>query len=155
MLANTARAITDRVQVPVAIAAQSSALPPPPWPLKGTPMSSCRPVSVPNRYRASSPPSAKAANSKSACDGEALWPIHKHEAKLRHEYDDAIIDYRNEKEAWDAARASAKKKGKGDKGDWHAIAKALEAIGAEPARPLDPLLVAEEPSYGKVCASCS
>lgn len=150
MLANTARAITDRVQVPIAIAAQSV--------LAAATLAAQghANVELPTGERPKPLSSffatiGESGERKSACDGEALWPIHKHEAKLRHEYDDAIIDYRNEKEAWDAARASAKKKGEGDKGDWHAIAKALEAIGAEPARPLDPLLVAEEPSYEGLC----
>jgi Protein of unknown function (DUF3987) len=135
--------IADRVQTPLPLAGQSvlaaASLIVQPHANVRLPISehSIRPVSE-NFITC-----ANSGDRKSSSDDEATWPVHKREAKLREEHDDAMESYLNNKEAWDHARAKAKKDCKGDKG---AIAAALAAIGPAPQKPLKPLLTFSEPT---------
>src|SRR5262249_1264969 len=66
------------------------------------------------------------------------------ERRLREQYDLALPDYRNDKDAWEKARDVAKNRAKGDRG---AIKAALDKLGPTPAAPLLPMLTCEEPTY--------
>ena len=56
--------------------------------------------------------------------------------------------YKNDQEAWEAARQTAKKQSKGNRA---AIKAALDAIGSAPAQPPDPLLTCPEPTFEGLC----
>ncbi len=82
---------------------------------------------------------AASGERKSACDAEALWGVRKHEANLREQYDEALLSYVNEKDAWDRQRQQVL----GDKQLCKDIASkkaALDDLGPEPTPPLSPLI---------------
>lgn len=79
---------------------------------------------------------------KSAANGEAMRPVRRHEARLREHYDEAVIDHRRAKRAFDVAIANAEK----TKGDRHEIKLAIGAVGEEPPAPLLPILTTDEPT---------
>ena len=113
ILGAAARAIHDRVRAPVAIGAQS---------VLGAATLAVQghaDVVLPIGNGQSRPVScylvtiAETGERKSACDTEALWPVRKHEAKLRERYERDWPDYQNDKLAWERARDAAVKKGRG------------------------------------------
>lgn len=148
ILAGAARAIQDRVQAPVAIGAQSvvgaatiavqghADIVLPIGPGQVRPLSSYL-ITV-----------ALTGERKSASDTEAMWPIRQRELVLREQYETDALEYANDKAAYDAARAAAIKKSKGNRAE---IRAALEAIGPAPLPPLTPLLTCEEPTYEGMC----
>lgn len=87
---------------------------------------------------------------KSAVDAEALWPMRKREAALREAYDAANPTYKNDKEAWEKARDAAIK-ATSVKGDRARMKAALDALGAAPLPPLEPVLTCGEPTYEGLC----
>jgi hypothetical protein len=146
VLGGAARAITDRVQVPIALAAQSvlstSALVVQAHGDVRLPIGGklhVRPLSENHGTTAVS------GERKSTADDIATWPVRKHERDLREDHKEAMSSYRDQKEAWDDARNKAKKDC--NKGDKAALAAALKAVGPEPDRPLDPLMLCEEPTF--------
>jgi hypothetical protein len=148
-LGSAAKAIHDRVQAPIAICAQSVlasatlavqahanvVLP------IGT-SGHAKPIS---NYFCSI---AASGERKSACDAEAARAIREHEAMLRTRRDQEWPNYLNESEAWKAARDKAKTKGKGDR---DAIKQALDDCGPAPIVPLEPVLLAPEPTFEGLC----
>jgi len=148
VLGAAARAIQDRVQAPIAICAQSvlaaAALGAqghadvvlPIGPGQPRPLSSYL-VTI-----------AVSGERKSACDANAMWPIHKREAALRERYDGDSLAYVNDRAAHDRARDMALKAGKGDRA---AIRDALDRLGPEPAAPRVPMLTCPEPTYEGLC----
>jgi hypothetical protein len=91
---------------------------------------------------------AASGERKSAVDTEALWPIRKREADLRVEHEAKLLDYLNDKEAWDVARDH---KVKACKGDRVCIKSELGALGSPPQAPLTPLLTCPEPTFEGLC----
>jgi len=85
---------------------------------------------------------------KSACDEQALWPVSKHEARLREQHTHALPDFINDKLSWDKARERAVKSGGGNRA---ATKTALDALGPSPASPLEPMLTCPEPTYEGLC----
>jgi hypothetical protein len=143
LLGGAVRAIADRVQVPTALAGQSvlaaASLIVQPHANVRLPISehSIRPVA---EYFITP---ATSGDRKSSSDAEAIWPLHRREAKLREAHEEALKQFLNNKEAFDHARAKTKKECKGDK---NAIAAALAAIGPAPQKPLKPMLTFGEPT---------
>ena len=145
VLRNATLAITDHIQVPPAIAAQS---------VLAAATLSVQPhadVLLPIGERHIQPVSvdlaetlAGSADRKTTSDKEATWPIRKHEKTLRAEHKLALATYRNAKEAHDAARQQVRTRIKGDAA---AIKDELDLIGPEPLEPLSPTLIFGEPSY--------
>ena len=80
---------------------------------------------------------------KSTVDRLALAPAHKIEAGFRERYGEEKQAYANAKEAWDAARAHAKKFAKGDKA---ALMNAFARMGPEPRLPAQPMLLVADPT---------
>ncbi|MFG1282271.1 YfjI family protein [Xanthobacter autotrophicus] len=134
VLARGAGAIARKVGVPDALAAQavlsSAALAAQAHADVQLPFGQCRPLSLYHITVAGS------GDRKSSADNEALWPFRKRERALREAYESALED-------WGAANAA-----------WHAKRKRLEAdrqvedlkgalldLGAEPAKPLLPMLI--------------
>jgi hypothetical protein len=85
---------------------------------------------------------------KSATDGLALDPIRSREAVLHEAYLAEMPGYINEKAAWEEAR---KKACSSNKGNLAAIRAALDRLGPEPAAPLHPLLMCQEPTFEGLC----
>lgn len=82
---------------------------------------------------------AESGDRKSGVDREALAAVKEVERDLDREKDEADLIYGAELEAWNAARRNiVGKKGEVDRA---AMAARLLALGPEPDRPLDPLLV--------------
>lgn len=141
ILEGAALAIHDRTQAPLAICAQSvlaaAALATQGHADVELPTGQRRPLS--NFFLTI----AATGERKSACDHHALWPIHKREAALREAYAPEAEAYANDRDAFEAARRKALTKGK----DRASMRAALEAIGPEPAAPLEPILTAPEPTF--------
>jgi hypothetical protein len=147
-LGSAARAIKDHVQAPLAICGQS-VLGAATLAVQGhadveLPMGHAKPTS---NYFVSV---AATGERKSAADKEALWPIHKRETALRETYDAAKQTYENEKKAWEKARNDAIKEKK-IKCNPAAMKAALDALGAAPHPPLEPVLTCGEPTYEGLC----
>lgn len=148
VLGAAAGAINDRVQAPIAIAGQS---------VIGAATLTVQghaDVVLPIGRGQAKPVSsyfmtvAATGERKTASDVEALWPVRKREAALREAYCAELLHYENAKTAWDKARDSAVKKGRGDRA---AIEAALDALGAAPAAPLQPMLTCPEPTFEGLC----
>jgi hypothetical protein len=142
VLAPAARAIHNRAQAPLAIAAATLAVQAHAdvtLPIGG---GRTRPIS---NYFASV---AATGERKSECDQQSGWPIRKHEKALRDKYDVDLPAYINDKAGWDKARDTAMKRGKGDRA---AIKAALNALGPEPSPPLVPMLTCPEPTFEGLC----
>ena len=86
---------------------------------------------------------AESGERKSAVDRLATAGIASVEEKWRLEWQIAQPAYDNEKEAYEAARAYAKRTQKGDRG---ALQKALAEIGNAPVPPLHPILIVSDPT---------
>ena len=82
---------------------------------------------------------------KSAVDNQALWPHRKHQIKLRDDYGIKFLAYQRESEAYEKSKQEVLR-AKGNKG-LDAKKRALEALGRPPIPPLEPLIIAEEPTY--------
>ena len=143
ILGNAAKGITDLVQCPLAIAACSvlavASLATQPHvdvvhPATGHPL----PVSL---FLLSS---AESGERKSAADKEALGPVRQHEKFAIEEYKLAFARWRNQAEAWEATRATIKKKAKGN---WRELEEALLALGDEPKAPAKPYVTVSEPTF--------
>jgi hypothetical protein len=131
VLGSAARAIHDRVRAPLAICGQSvlaaATLAAQAHANIELPMGHARPVS--SFYLSV----AASGERKNGVDQEALWPVRKREAALREAHDSKALAHANAREAWDAARRAAIKRGKGDR---NAIRAALDALGPAPQSPV-------------------
>jgi Protein of unknown function (DUF3987) len=141
VLANAARAIEDRVQVPSAIAAQSvlaaAALAVQAHANIQTPFGQTKPISC---FFVTI---AESGDRKTACDEIAAKAVQEREADLRLQYDIDVVGYNADKRAYDAAI----KKAQSGKVDRATIRRNVEAVGAEPSEPLIPMLVCDEPTF--------
>ena len=142
VLAPAARDIHDRIQAPLAICGQS-VLAAATLAVQGhanvkLPTGHGRPLS---NYLVTV---AATGEHKSAVDHEALWPVRKREAVLREALAAEQLAYENAREAWDAARKTAIKKGNGNR---TLIEQTLDALGPPPLPPLEPVLTCPEPTY--------
>jgi hypothetical protein len=146
VLAPAARAIHDRVQAPLAICGQSvlgaATLATQAHANIELPTSHAQPLSS---YLVTV---AGTGERKSAVDREALSPVRMREATLREIHRTDVLAHRNTTEAWEAARKTAIRRGKGDRA---AIRAALDALGPAPIAPLVPLLTCAEPTYEGMC----
>jgi hypothetical protein len=148
VLAAAARAIHDRIQAPLAICGQSvlgaATLATQGHANVELPMGHAKPLSNDLVSVAAS------GERKNAVDQEALGPIRKREAALREAYNAAKPTYENDKEAREKAR-DAGTKAEGVKGDRARMSAALDALGAPPLAPLEPVLTCGEPTYEGLC----
>lgn len=87
---------------------------------------------------------AESGERKSAADAEALAPVHQHEKAMADAYKSLHGRWRNSHEAWEASRATLKRK---SKGDWQALERDLSALGEEPKAPPKPHIIVTEPTY--------
>lgn len=87
---------------------------------------------------------AGSGDRKSAVDKELGWALEKHERNLTDDLATAKADYRNDLEAYETARATAKTKT--SKLGRNAIAEALDAVGKAPEPPLDAVVAFPEPT---------
>lgn len=78
---------------------------------------------------------------KSSADSEAMKPVRMQEDELRQQYESALPNYLDERQAWEKARMDAQNK---TKGNAQAIKSALQAIGPEPQPPLHPSLTCDD-----------
>jgi hypothetical protein len=140
ILGNAARGIHDVIQAPLAMCGQSvlgaAALTAQAHVDVTLPTQQVRPCSL---YLLSI---AATGDRKTACDEEALWPIRQHERNLRHTFDKQLPAWQDAVELWKSAR---EKIIKGKAPDLQKRAD-LAALGPQPVRPLEPLLVCEEPT---------
>ena len=141
VLGQAAAAIARKIQVPDAIAGQSvlaaAALAAQGFRDIMLPYGQTRPISLFCLTIAGS------GDRKSAADGEALWPIRKHEKRLRDEHETAMRSW----SAAHAAHAAQRRKVEVDKNlDLQARTAELMALGPEPPRPLHPILSAPDPT---------
>ncbi|TPM04527.1 DUF3987 domain-containing protein [Mesorhizobium sp. B2-3-10] len=141
VLSRAAAAISRKVQVPEAIAAQSV--------LAVAALASQAHADVMLPYGQTRPLSlffvtvAASGDRKSSADNEALWPIRKRETVLREEHENEHCLWSIAIAAWNAE----KKKIEGNrKMDFDARRAALTNLGPEPKRPLHPFLTAPEPT---------
>jgi hypothetical protein len=75
---------------------------------------------------------------KTTVDRAATKPVHRHESRLAEDYEAQLAAYKDDCEAWKAAREHARKIHKSNR---PAIRAALEAIGPEPKEPPLPMLL--------------
>jgi hypothetical protein len=141
VLANAAAAISSKVQVPEAIAAQSV--------LAAAALAAQAHADVLLPYGQTRPLSlffvtvAASGDRKSTADNEALWPIRRRERTLQEKFEESQRQWSIEIAAYNAE----KKKIEGNrKLDFEARKAALAALGAEPEKPLYPFLTAPEPT---------
>ena len=141
VLSRAAAAISRKIQVPEAIAAQSV--------LAAAALAAQAHAGVMLPYGQTRPLSlffvtvAASGDRKSTADNEALWPIRKHETKLKEEHERAHREWKIACAAWNAE----KRKIEADKKlDFDQRRKSLAEIGPEPEPPLHPFLTAPEPT---------
>lgn len=80
---------------------------------------------------------------KSAVDSITLSPHRFYQDTLRHKYDADYADWLKSSEAYDAAKKFSLRKAK----NHEETKRALESLGNPPLRPLDPIILTEEPTY--------
>ncbi|PZF75259.1 DUF3987 domain-containing protein [Aestuariivirga litoralis] len=143
VLGNAALGISDIVQCPVAIAACSI--------LGAASLASQAHVDVVHPATSRRFPTslflmtvAESGERKSAADHEALTAVRKSEEDAVRNYKLAFAQWRDQQEAWEAARAAIKRK---SKGDWQTLHQQLQACGDEPKAPLKPHLLVSEPTF--------
>ena len=141
LLSRTAAAISSKVQVPAAIAAQSV--------LAVAALAAQAHADVMLPYGQTRPLSlffvtvAASGDRKSTADNEALWPVRKREKALKEEFEAEHKEWAISISAYNAE----KKKIESDrKMDFDARRRALIDLGPEPQRPLHPFLTAPEPT---------
>lgn len=86
---------------------------------------------------------AESGERKSSVDKLALKPIHQIEEEWREERKKQLAAYQNAKEAWEAARALAKRAHKGKLED---LRNALADLGPEPKEPPHAMLLVSDPT---------
>lgn len=141
VLSRAAAAISSKVQVPTAIAAQSV--------LAVAALAAQAHADVMLPYGQTRPLSlffvtvAASGDRKSTADNEALWPVRKREKALKEEFEAEHKEWAISISAYNAE----KKKIESDrKMDFDARRRALIDLGPEPQRPLHPFLTAPEPT---------
>jgi hypothetical protein len=141
VLSRAAAAISRKVQVPEAIAAQSV--------LAAAALAAQAHADVILPYGQTRPLSlffvtvAASGDRKSTADNEALWPIRKREKAMKEEYEREHRAWSIEFAAWNAEKKTIESDRKIGFG---ARKQALGALGPEPERPLHPFITAPEPT---------
>ena len=140
-LRDAAEAIQLRTQAPVAICAQSALA------AATLAVQAHRDVELPGGGRrpltgifASV---AESGERKTSVDRIALAPVYKVEESWRQDNEAARAGFMNDLDAWKAARDKAKKANKGNRAS---IREALDAIGAEPKAPPQPMVLVSDPT---------
>jgi hypothetical protein len=143
VLGSAALAIQNRIQAPLAIAAQSVLA-------AGTLAAQAHAdVVLPIGPGIAKPVSeffvtiAVTGERKTACDDQASWPITCREKALREQYETEQARYQDEKLAWERSREAISRD---RKLDYRAKVAALKDLGQAPAPPLRPLLICDEPT---------
>ncbi|MDJ1018408.1 MAG: YfjI family protein [Paracoccaceae bacterium] len=144
-LADTATAIHDITQAPVAIGAQSL--------LAATSLAAqtqadvqtlggVRPVSL------FALTIAKSGERKSSCDALAMKPVREFERELNDASKEASLAFKTDAEIWETTRSKLVREAAGtDKLKAEGARADLAALGSEPEAPLLPYLTASEPTY--------
>jgi hypothetical protein len=141
VLSRAAAAISRKVQVPEAIAAQSV--------LAAAALGGQAHADVMLPYGQKRPLSlffvtvAASGDRKSTADNEALWPIRKREKVLKEQFE---AEHKEWSIAISAYNAEKKKIENTKSYDYEGRKAALAALGPEPAKPLHPFLTAPEPT---------
>lgn len=91
---------------------------------------------------------AESGERKTACDNLAMGPIKHYEDLLRQDYAQALSAWQNKADAWKHQRDHILKKKGNTKEQKEA---ALQGLGPEPPKPLTPVMLCEEPTYGALC----
>jgi hypothetical protein len=86
---------------------------------------------------------AESGERKTSVDRIALAPVYRIEEQWREALKSELESYANDRDAWKAARDAAVRRHKGDRA---AIKEALDAVGAEPKRPPEPMLLVADPT---------
>lgn len=135
-LAPVARAIANKVQVPLAIAGQSvlaaASLVVQAHADVVLPFGQKRPTSL---FFATV---AESGARKTSADAEALWPVYRHERNLRETHTEEMKSWRITHAAWSAERKKVEGNGKID---FEERKQRLGALGSEPEKPLAPFIV--------------
>jgi len=147
LIRNAILGLNDKIQAPMAICAQS-VLAVANLAVQGhgnikLPFGQIRPISCLFLTIADS------GDRKTSCDNEIIKYIEQHEDKLRENYKQKYNSWKNDLEAWE----SQKKKILSDNkfSDRSSKKLALDALGAEPTKPLDPILTCTEPTFEGLC----
>jgi hypothetical protein len=143
ILGEAARAIQNRIQAPIAIAAQSV--------LATTTLAVQAHVDVvlPIGPGIPKPVSeffvtvAVTGERKTGCDDQATWPIEQHERALRKRHEIEMAGYQDGKLAWERSREAI---ARNRKLDYAAKLAALKNLGPAPPPPLQALLICDEPT---------
>ena len=147
-LRQAAEAVQRRTQVPIAMAAQSllaaANLAAAPHVDVALPGAGVRPV-VGLFFTV-----AESGMRKTSTDRAAHAGIDRAVKTMRQAYDRDRLDYLANLEAWKAAKAAATST-KNGKVDRRAIKEALLALGPEPIAPVDPMMIAADPSAEALC----
>lgn len=135
-LAPAAQAIANKIQVPLAIAAQSvlsaASLAAQSHADVRLPFGQVRPLSL---FLATV---AESGARKTSADNEALWPVYRREKALREIHTEDMKAWRIEYGAWSAEKKKIEAE---KKTDFAARKEALAQLGSEPDKPLHPFLV--------------
>jgi hypothetical protein len=149
ILSSAVAAIARKVQVPIAMAAQSvlgaAALVAQAHADVRLPFGQTRPLSLFFVTIAAS------GDRKTTADNEALWPIRKREAWLKEEHERAMASWMIEHAAWTAQR---KKIEGGGKLTFEQRKDELRKLGTEPTKPLLPLLTTPDPTIEGLAKAC-
>ncbi len=141
VLKNAVKAISESIQAPEAISAQSLLA------VSSLAVQTHFNVEIDGRI---SPTSnffltvAGSGDRKTAVDNVALYPVRATEEKLREELSAVTAKYTAEFAAWKKMYSDTVKN---TAGDMAARTKALEELGPPPKKPLDAMLTTEEPTY--------
>jgi hypothetical protein len=140
-LSSAATAISRKVQVPAAIAAQSV--------LAAAALAAQAHADVMLPYGQTRPLSlffvtvAASGDRKSTADQEALWPIRKREKALKEEHERQSLEWSMASTAWAAEKRKIENN---RRSDFEAKKAALATLGPEPDKPLHPFLTVPDPT---------
>ena len=140
-LRESAEAIHNNTQAPLAIAAQS---------VLGVASLAAQALADVETLGGRAPCSlflltiAKSGERKTRCDGLAMAPVNEFQRELSEKYREALIAHQNRFAIWERQRSDILKSAKKD-----AVAAEadLEALGPEPEGPLSPVIIATEPTF--------
>lgn len=147
VLAGVIRAIQDKTQAPMAICAQSvlaaSTVVAQAYVNIELPTGVCKPCSL---FMLTV---GESGERKSSCDHLAMAPIKAFEESLREQFSVDLAQWFNRKDAWEKQRSDILRNSELNTPD--AKAAELNALGPMPARPLEPIVTCEEPTYAALC----
>jgi hypothetical protein len=143
-LENAARAIHDRIQAPLGIAAQSvlaaATLAVQAHADVELPIGQTRPIS--NFFVSL----AVSGERKTSADKEAMRSVRKYETELRNQFDIDHPSYVNDQRAYDVARSAIERLGKANRIGRTELKRKFDELGPPPQTPLFPMLTVDEPT---------